>query len=117
VGKQCRRACNLLKGLRYRGRLGIGRGRPARFPACRWISPKTRRSTHRQLSHYVEGTTEQPDKDRKYVLTAAQAEALRDALDAVLRELETQQERSVKGSAPNSAGPAPTGSRPGLRRK
>ena len=51
--------------------------------------------------HYVEGTTEQPHKDRKYVLTVAQAEALRDALDAVLRELETQQERSVKESAPN----------------
>ena len=51
--------------------------------------------------HYVEGTTEQQDKDRKCVLTAAQAEALRDALDAVLRELETQQERSVKESAPN----------------
>jgi 23S rRNA maturation mini-RNase III len=51
--------------------------------------------------HYVEGTTEQPHKDRKYVLTAVQAEALRDALDAVLRELETQQERSVKESAPN----------------
>jgi BssS protein family len=51
--------------------------------------------------HYAEETTEQPDRDRKYVLTAAQAEALRDALDAVLRDLETQQERSVKESAPN----------------
>ena len=51
--------------------------------------------------NYIEGTTEQPHKDRKYVLTAAQAEALRDALDAVLRKLETQQERSVKEPAPN----------------
>ena len=51
--------------------------------------------------HYVEGTTGQTHKDRKYVLTAGQAEGLRDALDAVLRDLETQQERTVKETAPN----------------
>jgi len=51
--------------------------------------------------HYVEGTAQQPQKDRKYVLTAAQAEGLRDALDAVLRDLETQVERSAKVSATN----------------
>jgi BssS protein family len=51
--------------------------------------------------HYVEGTSQQPQKDRKYVLTATQAEGLRDALDAVLRDLDTQLERSAKASAPN----------------
>ncbi len=51
--------------------------------------------------HYMDGANGQPLKDRKYVLSAEQAEGLRDALDAVLRELETEQERSVKESAPN----------------
>ena len=51
--------------------------------------------------HYVQGTNEQPHKDRKFVLSASQAEGLRDALDAVLRELDTQQERAVKETAPN----------------
>ena len=50
---------------------------------------------------YVEGTAEQPQKERKCVLSAAQAEALRDELDAVLRDLDTEQERSVQASAPN----------------
>jgi hypothetical protein len=53
--------------------------------------------------HYVQGTSEreQPHKDRKFVLSASQAEGLRDALDAALRELDTQQERSVRETAPN----------------
>jgi hypothetical protein len=32
--------------------------------------------------HYAEGTSGEAQKDRKYVLTAEQAEGLRDALDA-----------------------------------
>ena len=51
--------------------------------------------------HYVEGPAGQPQKERKCVLTAAQAEALRDELDSILRELDTEQERSAKESAPN----------------
>src|SRR5262245_57293807 len=43
--------------------------------------------------HLVQGAAaDQPRQDRKYVLTAAQAEGLRDALDSVLRELDTVQE-------------------------
>lgn len=51
--------------------------------------------------HYIQGTNDQPHKDRKFVLSAEQAEGLRDALEAALRELDTQQEHSVKEAAHN----------------
>ena len=69
---------------------------------ARWeLAPVPNRNSVVFRLHYVEGATEQPQKERKCMLTAAQAEALRDELDSVLRDLDTQQERGVKESAPN----------------
>jgi len=55
------------------------------------FSPIPNRNSVVFRMHYVEGANGQSLKDRKYVLSAEQAEGLRDALDAVLRDLETQQ--------------------------
>ena len=47
------------------------------------FSPVPNRNAVVFRMHYKEGTNGQPLKDRKYVLTAEQAEGIRDALDAV----------------------------------
>jgi hypothetical protein len=65
------------------------------------LAPMPNRNSVVFRLHYVEGTAEQPQKERKCVLSATQAEALRDELDAVLRDLDAQQERNVKETAPN----------------
>lgn len=77
-------------------------GKLSLLHVSRWeFAPVPNRNSVVFRLQYVEGAAEQQQKERKYVLTAAQAEEMRDALDSVLRELDTQQERSVKESAPN----------------
>jgi hypothetical protein len=69
---------------------------------ARWdLAPMPNRNSVVFRLHYSDGAGEQSQKERKCVLTAAQAEALRDELDSVLRGLDAQQERSVKESAPS----------------